>query len=41
MHKASFIVQWSVFEGKHCSFLAVIVCVAVGFRQYYLDCSSV
>ena len=28
MHKASFIVHSSVFEGKDCSFIVVIVCEA-------------
>ena len=28
MHKASFIIHQSLFEGKDCSFLVVIVCEA-------------
>ena len=31
MHKASFIIHQSVFEGKDCSFLVVIVCKASVF----------
>ena len=31
MHKASFIIHQSVFEGKDCSFLVVIVCEASVF----------
>ncbi len=36
MHKASFIIHQSVFEGKDCSFLVVIVCEASVFSNIIL-----